>query len=226
MQYLSLLPQPFTLQLISKVQQLIGGNLYLNNTSTKEKFVNLAGQHAIIHIGTHAESNNENPQFSKLIFAKKKQDDISNELFVHEIYNCDLQAELAVLTACETGKPGYQDGEGMVSLAHAFNYAGSNSIITGLWKIDEQSSAIIMEAFYKNLLEGLPKDEALQQAKIKFLQQGEGRMLQPQYWGGLILMGDTKAIPIEAKGSKGIWVVAFIIAFMLSCLLIKRRRNS
>ena len=224
-QYLSLLPQPFTLQLISKIQRLMGGNLYLNNTSTKETFIKNAGQHGIIHIGTHAESNNDNPQLSKLIFAKNKQEDLNNALYVHEIYNCNLQSDLAVLTACETGKPGYQDGEGMVSLAHAFNYAGSNSILTGLWKIDEQSSAIIMEDFYKNLLKGLPKDEALQQAKIKFLQQGEGRMLAPQYWGGLIIMGNTAALPIKTQGLYGTLAVALVLIFMLSCLLVLRNRK-
>lgn len=224
-QYLSLLPQPFTLQLISKIQRLMGGNLYLNNTSTKETFIKNAGQHGIIHIGTHAESNNDNPQLSKLIFAKNKQEDLNNALYVHEIYNCDLQSDLAVLTACETGKPGYQDGEGMVSLAHAFNYAGSNSILTGLWKIDEQSSAIIMEDFYKNLLKGLPKDEALQQAKIKFLKQGEGRMLAPQYWGGLIIMGNTAALPLKTRGLYGTLALALVLIFMLGCLLVLRNRK-
>jgi len=82
-----------------------------------------------------------------------------------------------MLTACESGKPGYQDGEGMISLAHAFNYAGSESILTGLWKIDEQASAMLLDLFYENLADGLPKDEALRQAKLSYLQQAEGRML-------------------------------------------------
>ena len=62
-----------------------------------------------------------------------------------------MSSNLAILTACETGKPTYQAGEGMISLAHAFNYAGSESILTSLWKIDEQSSAVIIESFYKYL---------------------------------------------------------------------------
>ncbi len=63
--------------------------------------------HKIIQISTHAESNNDTPKFSRLIFAKntseKKED---NSLFVDDIYNCDLTSNLAVLTACESGKPG------------------------------------------------------------------------------------------------------------------------
>ncbi len=224
-QYLALLPQPFTLQLISRIHLLLGGNLYLDNNSTKEKFIKNAGHHSIIHIGTHAESNNENPQFSKLIFAKNNQEHENNDLFVHEIYNCDLRSDLAVLTACETGKPGYQDGEGMVSLAHAFNYAGSNCILTGLWKIDEQTSSIIVEDFYKNLIAGMSKDEALQKAKMKFLQEGEGRMLAPQYWGGLVLMGNTAALPIQAKGVYNYWMLTGILLFMAACLFFAENRK-
>ena len=102
-----------------------------------------------------------------------------------DIYNCNLKSNLAVLTACESGKPGYQDGEGMISLAHAFNYAGSQSILMGLWKIDEQASVLLMDLFYKNLLKGLPKDEALRLAKLKYLEHADRRMLAPQYWAEL-----------------------------------------
>jgi len=213
-QYMSLLPQPFTLQLASKIQQLLGGTLYKNNQSTKTTFEANAGNHQIIHIGTHAESNNDHPQYSKLIFARGDDVGRENELFVHEIYNCNLNAALAVLTACETGKPGYQDGEGMISLAHAFNYAGSKSIVTGLWKIDEQASAILIEKFYNNLLKGLTKDEALRQAKIVYLQQNEGRMLAPQYWAGLVIMGNTSPVIIKQPVHWIRWalVVALLIA--------------
>ena len=62
-----------------------------------------------------------------------------------------MASNLTILSACESGKPGYQDGEGMVSLAHAFNYAGSQRILMALWKIDEQSSSRITEFFIENI---------------------------------------------------------------------------
>ena len=200
--YLSLLPQPFALSLADNIRELLGGNAFLNEQSTETSFKANAGNHKIIHIGTHAESNNDHPEFSRLIFAKNTSaKEVDNSLFVGEIYNCDLMSHLTVLTACETGKPGYQDGEGMISLAHAFNYAGSESILTGLWKIDEQASALLMKHFYKNLVAGLPKDEALRQAKLTYLHQAEGRMLAPQYWAGLIIMGDTSPVELKQKAS-------------------------
>ena len=188
----------------------------LNHSSPKE--------YKIIHIGTHAESNNVNPELSRLVFAKQLDSTSSqdNYLYTYEIYNYDLSADLAVLTACETGKPGYQPGEGMISLAHAFTYAGSESILTSLWEIDEKSSAEIVGYFYKHLQEGLPKDEALKKAKQTYLSQAQGRSLAPQYWAGLVLMGDTTAIPISSSPSYLWWVGIALIALLLWFFLRKR----
>ena len=227
--YLSLLPQPFSIGLAKNTQSLFGGETFIDEHSTKNAFNANAGNHQIIHIGTHAESNNDHPEFSRLIFAKStsaNQDD--NSLFVEDIYNCNLTSNLAVLTACESGKPGYQDGEGMISLAHAFNYAGSESILTGLWEIDEQASAIIVESFYKQLLLGLPKDEALRNAKLNYLKNAEGRMLAPQYWAGLVIMGDTSPIAFTQKTSQQsliIFAALFILLAFGGWYFFKQKRK-
>lgn len=225
--YMSLLPQPFTINLASKVKDLFGGKAFLNDQSTESSFKVNAGNNKIIHIGTHAESNNSHPEFSRLIFAKniaETHDD--NSLYVDEIYNCNLTSNLTVLTACESGKPGYQDGEGMISLAHAFNYAGSESILTGLWKIDEQASALLLDFFYENLKKGLPKDEALRLAKLAYLEQADGRMLAPQYWAGLVIMGDTSPITLQATTSYKSWIIVSVILAIGMIVFVALRRRS
>lgn len=215
--YLSLLPLPFTAHLVKKLTDKLGGKSFSDNASTPEVFREEAGNHHIIHIGTHAENNNDHPEYSRLIFAKDgKNATTENSVYLYDIYDCDLTSDLAVLTACESGKPGYQDGEGMVSMAHAFNYAGSESIMTGLWKIDEQSSMQITEAFYENLQQGMTKDEALQQAKLHYLKTTKGRMLAPQYWAGLVIMGDVSAVKLEPaillKWIIGSCIIAVLLA--------------
>lgn len=223
--YLSLLPQPFTISLASKTKNLLGGNAYLYEESTLNRFKNDAGHHKIIYVGTHAEADNLHPEFSKLIFAKDPANkDDNNSLYLFDIYNCDLNSNLTVLTACESGVPGYEDGEGMLSIAHAFSYAGSESIVTGLWKIDEQTSAVLMELFYKNLLKGLAKDEALRQAKLSYLAQSNGRALAPQYWSGLVLIGDTAPIQLKQNTGWKWWVVGGM-AVLLTIVLIHQRRG-
>nr|WP_255724119.1 CHAT domain-containing protein [Terrimonas ginsenosidimutans] len=221
--YIRLLPQPFTLDFVEKAQSLFGGTAYVNNASTASSFKEHAGQNKIIHIGTHAESNNLQPEFSRLIFSKNDEGE-ANSLFLHELYNCDLRSELAVLTACESGKPGYQDGEGMISLAHAFNYAGSESMVTGLWMIDEKASTLLMESFYDHLLKGMDKDEALRQAKLNYLASAKGRMLAPPYWAGLVLMGDTSPVVVEKRSTAWIWWVGGAVLVLGGILFVRRKR--
>ncbi|MBO9659782.1 MAG: CHAT domain-containing protein, partial [Chitinophagaceae bacterium] len=219
----TLLPQPFTLDFVEKAQSMLGGKVYMNNASTAVSFRENAGQHKIIHIGTHAESNNLQPEFSRLIFSKNEAGE-DNSLFLHDLYNCDLRSELAVLTACESGKPGYQDGEGMISLAHAFNYAGSESMVTGLWMIDEKASTLLMESFYDHLLKGMDKDEALRQAKLNYLASAKGRMLAPPYWAGLVLMGDTSPVMVEKKAFGWVWWVGGMLLILGVIVLVRRNK--
>lgn len=222
--YLHLLPQPFSFSLAKKIKQQWGGNTFLSDRSTKETFKANAGNHKIIHIGTHAESNNDRPEFSRLIFAKTPSDE-DNSLFVDEIYNCNLSSNLTTLSACETGKPGFQEGEGMISLAHAFNYAGSESMLTGLWKVDEQASAILLEIFYKKLTKGLAKDEALRHAKLLYLQNTSGRMLAPKYWAGLVIMGDTSPIGLIQKSRFRVMLLPVILLLLAGGYFIFRKKT-
>ena len=222
--YLTLIPQPFTLALVKKVKSLFGGSLFVEDESTVSRFKESAGMNRIIHIGTHAESNNLSPAFSKLIFSKESKGESfpeDNSLYAFDIYNIDLRAKLAVLTACETGKNTFDPGEGMISLAHAFNYAGSESLLIGLWKIDEKASSIIVEQFYQNLSKGLDKAEALQKAKLHYLTVAKGRELSPDFWAGLILMGDPS--PMVFDKSVKWWIYLMVIA-AIAILLIGLRK--
>lgn len=205
--YLKLIPQPFTDRLVNSLNSLFGGEIFTREASTLIQFNREAGQHRVLHIGTHAESNNLSPDFSRLIFAKDNDDpEQENSLFVKDIYQLDLRSELAVLMACETGKPTFAPGEGMISLAHAFNYAGSKSLLMGIWKIDEQASTQIAESFYRFLSEGKTKDKALQLAKLDYLAHAEGRSLSPEFWAGLIVMGDAGAVDFDPVIGTWTWI--------------------
>jgi CHAT domain-containing protein len=226
--YLKLLPQPATHKLANHAKDLLGGEVYANTTSTKSSFLAKAGEYKIVHVGTHAAFDNVHPENSGLIFAKNSTSpDNNNFLSQPDIYNCNIQSDLLILTACESGRPGYQDGEGMVSLAHAFNYAGSNRILTALWEIDEQSSSHITANFLRNLKSGMHTDEALQQAKLCYLQESRGRILAPAYWAGLIMLGEPDTIQLKHSSWLGAhWGIVCLIAFFLAVtywLLAKRR---
>ncbi len=224
--YLTLLPQPFTSEIAKKYATIFKGDVFLNKNASKQFFITNSGEHKIIYIGTHAESNNVTPELSRLIFAKNISNDTllnNNSLYTYEIYNQNLTSELAILTACETGKPTYQSGEGMISLAHAFRYAGSKSILTSLWQIDEQSSSQIVSSFYEHLKDGSSKEVALQQAKLDYLATAKGRTAAPQYWAGLVLIGDTS--PIEFSTSYTLWYWAAGVCVLLLIYFGYKRLN-
>ncbi|WP_431133300.1 CHAT domain-containing protein [Psychroserpens mesophilus] len=220
--YLHLLPQPFSVELVKEYSKLFNGKLFINENASKQVFTKEANEHKIIHIGTHAESNNILPELSRLVFAKDASNK-DNSLYTYEIYNQNLASHLAVLTACETGKPTYQSGEGMISLAHAFNYAGSESILTSLWKIDEQSSAKIIKLFYDNISEGLPKDKALRLAKLDYIKTAHGRTKHPKYWAGLVLIGDTAPIDLNTSSNLLFWLLGSLVIIILTVIVIKKR---
>lgn len=228
-QYMTLLPQPYTKSLVKKMQDKLGGDVFLDNGSTQTSFKQNAGDNRIVHIGTHAEFNNEKPELSRLIFSKNTDSAAdNNSLFLYDIYNCNINTDLAILTACESGKPGYEDGEGMVSLAHAFNYAGSKSILTSLWQVDEQSGSFITERFIENLAAKMPAGEALQQAKLAYLQQADGRMKSPVYWAGLVLMGDAGTVMLSSKTNhtKWLWLAGILAAFGVTVFFVRKRKNN
>jgi len=223
--YLTLLPQPGSNSLAKKIRSLIGGDIYLDAASTTSAFRRYAGNHKVIHIATHAEYNNVYPEKSGLIFAKAGGGE-SNRINLVDIYNCDLSSDLTILTACESGRPGYQDGEGMVSLAHAFNYAGSKNILTALWKIDEQSSSRITEKFLEYVKQGMSTDEALRQAKLDYLGEAEGRLADPGYWAGLALMGVPRELELR-NSTPSTWIAAAgTLLIPVVVVVFMRRRTS
>lgn len=225
--YLTLLPLPFSSMFASKLKKEFDSKVYLGHESTISNFKINAGNHSIIYIGTHAESNNQFPEYSRMVFAKDlDKPTADNSLFLYDIYNQNLNAEMSVLTACETGQSNFFPGEGMISMAHAFSYAGSKSILTGLWKIDERASIMITDIFYKNLADGMSKDIALQQAKLSYLEIAYGRMLAPQYWAGLVIMGDTS--PIEFQKSKTtyyLWGAGMLLLGISVFYFVRKRRR-
>lgn len=198
--YMELIPQPFTRRLVEEISSRFGAKTFLEGGSTVGNFKKEAGHSRIIHLGTHAFSSNVNPNDTRLIFAKSSDDPLEpHELFASEIYELDLTSELGVLLACESGKPAYAPGEGMISLAHAFNYSGTKSLLIGLGKIDEKASVQIAEDFYRFLEDGMGKDGALRKAKLNYLSKAKGRELDPSFWTGLIILGNPGPVALESK---------------------------
>tara|TARA_R110002050_G_scaffold196426_2_gene331363 strand:- start:66777 stop:69623 length:2847 start_codon:yes stop_codon:yes gene_type:complete len=187
------------------------GTIYDGNRASISNFKKDLSNYNLIHFATHASANDEFPDYSYLAFENSGSS--SNLLYVKDLYNYQIDADLVTLSACQTGIGKLQKGEGMLSLARGFNYAGVPSIVTTLWKINDQSTAEIMESFYQNLSDGLSKKEALRQAKISYLNANDDAFLKhPYYWSGIVITGNT--MPLSTT-NYFLWAILGIVIIWL-----------
>lgn len=173
--------------------EILGGRLLLGSAAEKAAFVQLAGQFRVLHLSTHGKADAQAGEFAYLAFSEKSDSTKFDKLFARDVYNLTLCADLVVLSACETGIGEVQRGEGIISLARAFTYAGAKSIVTTLWAVDDSSTEHLMALFYQNLRLGLPKDEALWKAKRDFI-LAHPNTANPFFWAGFLAIGDMERL--------------------------------
>jgi CHAT domain-containing protein/Tfp pilus assembly protein PilF len=150
-------------------------------------------QYRILHFATHGLLNNERPELSGLVFSLVDQQGKPQDGFLrlHEIYNLQLNADLIVLSACETGLGKEIKGEGLIGLTRGFMYAGAPRVIASLWNVDDLATAELMKLFYQRMLkDGLPAGAALRAAQLEL--SGQKRWAHPYFWAGFLLHGEWK----------------------------------
>ncbi len=169
---------------------------FLHNYASVNNFKKEIGHYRYVHIATHGISNDEYPALSGLVFAPENTDSSvaidpeknAGVLFTGEIYDLKLNAELVVLSSCESGTGKLIKGEGLMSLTRGFIYAGVPKIVYSLWKVDDKSTCDLMTQFYKELLENNSTEKALRDAKLKLL--NNPATSSPRYWAAFELLGN------------------------------------
>ena len=147
------------------------------------RFVKLQGRrYSIIHFATHGIFDPDEPLNSALALAPEQGD--NGRLTVGDLYNLNLDANLVTLSACETALGKVSNGDDVVGFTRGFLYAGSRSIVASLWSVDDQSTAMLMQDFYRNLA-SMNKQEALREAQITV----RITFPHPFYWAAFQLTG-------------------------------------
>ena len=159
----------------------------------KASLVNAIQSKRILHFAGHGVTFPDDSDNSFLALGSDI-DDPSQKLTLRELYDLESNNELVVLSACSTAEGEIAEGEGVLSLARGFFYAGAKSVVSTLWAVNDQSSAIIMAEFYRQLKQGKRKDVALQQAKLHYLDSVDPEYQDPKYWAAFIVMGDMSPI--------------------------------
>lgn len=194
------------------------GTYYLGAAATENQFRKTAKNHGIIHLALHGVVNEKQPMSSGLIFSDDADSLNDNVLQAYEIQATELNANLVVLSACSTGEGVYKKGEGVISLGRSFLYAGTPCVVVSLWQLNDMASELMIRLFYENLEKGMSKDEALQQAKLSYLERTEGIASHPAFWSPMILIGDNAAIDLSAKNSYW-WLWGVLLLGLLGAIL-------
>jgi CHAT domain-containing protein len=145
-------------------------------------------------------------------------------LFLKEAYDLPLKnVELAVLSACDTERGRLLRGEGVQSFSRAFLAAGAQTTVTTLWRVADQPTASFMKVFYHQLQRGVPRDEALRQAKLRFMRNSAVK--DPHYWAAFVLTGDgLRSVPHAMQWST-VFLFAAVIALIAVSAIALRYRN-
>jgi len=152
----------------------------------------VVGRARYIHFATHAIQDDVHPDLSSIVLSLVDRSGRSQDGFLRlqDIAALRLTADLVVLSACETASGKAVDGEGLMSLARGFFYAGASRVLATLWKVDDEASAALMGAFYESLLgrDRLTPAAALRRAQL--IVRAQPRWSDSYYWAGFVLQGD------------------------------------
>lgn len=191
--------------------QHFAGEFLFDLDANEKNFKEAAMPYAVLHLAMHGLLNERQPMLSSLIFSEDFNTKEDNILEAWEVSHLQLDAQLVVLSACETGYGRFERNEGVISLARAFMYAGVPSIIMTMWQVNDASTAQLMPLFYQELNKGLRKNEALRRAKISYIESADELSAHPMFWSALVHYGDVRPIQIRSKA----WPLYF---WLLACL--------
>ncbi len=204
---------------VNAISKIVKNNeLFLLENATKSNFIQLKNQYRILHLAMHSVLNDEDPELSTLLFSNNE------ELHISELYGLNLNADLAVLSACNTGVGKLKDGKGIVSINNAFTYAGVSNTIASLWSAPDQSTKEIMVDFYKNLKQKQPISLALRNAKLNYLKNADDAQLKhPFYWAGFVPYGKDKVIDLNNNSFTLVRWIGLLLVLIFGFLLFKRK---
>jgi CHAT domain-containing protein/tetratricopeptide (TPR) repeat protein len=150
-------------------------------------------QYKILHFATHGLLNSENPELSGIVMSlfDINGKSVNGYLRLNDIFNLSLNADLVVLSACETGLGKEVKGEGLIGLTRGFMYAGASRLVVSLWSVDDEATAELMSRFYTKMSqENISPQVALRKAQLEI--QQIPKWSHPFFWAGFVIQGEWK----------------------------------
>lgn len=195
--------------------------MLIGNAASKDNFKQKASAFDIIHLAIHGTGDPGKRYAAMLYFSPSERDD--GVLHAYELYGLTLHARLAILSACESGLGMNYRGEGMMSMASAFAYAGCENVMMSLWNVSDQQSALLLDNFYASL-PGSRINTALANAKRSYLQDADALTADPRLWATMVAYGDMSPVfPTQQRLPVWLWGIGVLVVAIVATYLWRRR---
>lgn len=184
-----------------KIHSYFDGMYLGNQKATFQNFKQNASNYSIIHLSTHASSGD--------IYEPASIKFYDQEVLYSELYHLEMQPNLVVLSACETGIGKWFKAEGAMSVARGFQLAGAQNLLFSLWKVNDYTTSVWMDKFYSNVKNGQSYFESTHQAKLDYLldENIPNAKKSPYYWSAFVYYGT-----LEERESSLFWIWVSIFA--------------
>lgn len=194
-----------------QVSELIG------SAATADEFLQRADRFRVLQLSTHAHAGGQSEPGIEFF---------DRTLTLPEIYARRIPASLVALSACETGTGEYAEGEGVLSLARAFAYAGAESLMASHWSVNERATAELFAGFYAQIEQGVSRAEALRQAKLAWLDKSQPDARKaPWYWAAITLSGTDGTVDLHENAGWWWYAGGGIFALLAGGWFLRRRRR-
>jgi CHAT domain-containing protein len=199
----------YSIEESEQISKRMDSKLLMHEQARKKTFINLAQDYSVIHLSTHA--------YSGTFTIPATLEFYDEVMLLQELYSLDLNPKLVVLSACETGVGKIQTGEGPMSLARGFQYAGAQNLLFSLWEVNDLSTSQLMSSFYKDYSKTHSALKANRKSKLDFLKNSNisNANKSPYYWSAFVYYGaidnhDQKTIPLWIFVITGLFILLVI----------------
>lgn len=206
----------FNIREVEETAALLEGESLTSELASESKLKNLNDDFRVLHFATHAVADEMVSSQSRLYLTGDSTGE-DGVVGLNELYGLSIHSPLVVLSACQTGRGPILEGEGVMSLARAFQYSGANRVVASLWPADDEASYNMVSSFFSELQKGRNTAKSLQISQNQWLEEAPAFQCHPYYWAGYILIGDSGHILLEVNRGLPWWEI--FIGLMLSLFL-------
>ena len=224
--------QPYATDLVRQMGRRFAGSALLGASASEADVRQRLPASNLLLFATHGFVDAATPLRSGLELAPAaapendaRESDDDGFLTVAEIFNTRIAADLSILSLCESGIGQITPGEGMMSLAYGFSYAGCASTTNTLWKVDDEANSRLTAYLIEELAAGKDRAAALREAKLRYLENAPAELTHPYYWGAMVMQGKDGPVALTTR-SRGWWVYALsgLLGVLASLWILKSVR--